>query len=94
MKIDLGKAVQVATLVAMAGGGAAWAWQKHNDFLMSVVSPLLRSSYAGRIRNYRELECMGSLTAEAWNSYQEALADYEALVGRPISPRECDTFGE
>lgn len=78
--------------LGVLSGGFLWAWNAHNEFLMEMISPLLRSSYATRINNYRRMECMGPLNETVRQAYEQALIDYEDLVGRPIGDRGCDTL--
>ena len=77
----------VATVFTTVGG---WAWQQHNTFLMEMLSPLLRASYAARINNYRAKACMGDFSNSV--DLDIAMAEYKELVGRDISDRDCDTF--
>jgi len=83
---------KVATWISTVGGavavlylGLTWAWGEHNEFVYDLVKPLLRSSYVQRINNYRRMECDGTMTDITREALSDALADYEALVGRPIS---------
>ena len=75
--------------IAVIAGGVTWAWDKHNQYLIEVLSPILRSAYVTRIRGYREIQCRGALTIEQQIAFDEVMADYEALVGRPIGNSPC-----
>ena len=82
----------VGGAVAVLATGLNWAWNTHNQFLMDTISPLLRASYVSRINNYRKMECKNELSPEAHESMLDVMQDYEELVGRPISSRECDSL--
>ena len=82
----------VGGAIAIIAAGLAWAWQMHNEFLMQMISPLLRASYAQRINTYRKLECTNQLTPVTQQAFEDALQDYEELVGRPIGNRDCDSL--
>lgn len=77
-------------LLVLIPGAVTWSVSTHNTYLYAAISPLLRASYVQRINGYREMRCAGAMTDVTEAAYQEALLDYENLVGRPISPaRRC-----
>ena len=92
--IELAKKFTViAGALAALASGLSWAWKQHNAFLMDAISPMLRASYVSRINNYRKIQCMQPLTVQQQVAYDEVMADYESLVGRPIgSNRDCDSL--
>ena len=78
------------TSVTVVGTALVWAWNMHNQFLMSLLSPILRQSYASQINTYRKKMCMDDYSNQV--DFDIAMQAYEDLVGRQISARSCDSL--
>ena len=90
MKLDPKLITSWVAVGLLAVSGLSWAWNMHNEFLMDTISPLLRTAYVQRINNYRKKQCMGDYSDQV--ELDQVMADYEKLVGRSISDRNCETL--